>query len=160
MANSLLVLHEKIKHCSECGNLTEEDPCSICVDPFRNRKLLCVVETQEDCVAMEQSTVFDGLYHVLGGRFSPLDEETIPSESLLKLKDRIMRLQIKEVVLAVTPRIEGDLTAYAVKKELENCSVKVTRLAYGLPVGGSIGFADRSTLHVALESRKEVEISD
>ena len=88
MANSLLVLHEKIKHCSECGNLTEEDPCSICVDPFRNRKLLCVVETQEDCVAMEQSTVFDGLYHVLGGRFSPLDEETIPSESLLKLKDR------------------------------------------------------------------------
>ena len=127
---------------------------------LRDRKMLCVVESQEDCVAMEQSGVYNGLYHVLGGRFSPLDDEVIPPASLKKLEQRVHELGSEEIVLAMNPRIEGDLTAYAVNEVLKDSSVRITRLSYGLPVGGSIGFADRVTLHGALESRKELDLGD
>ncbi len=160
MAQSLLLLHEKVGACSECGSLTDIDPCHVCRNELRDRKMLCVVESQEDCVAMEQSGVYNGLYHVLGGRFSPLDDEVIPPASLKKLEQRVQELGSEEIVLAMNPRIEGDLTAYAVNEVLKDSSVRITRLSYGLPVGGSIGFADRVTLHVALESRKELDLGD
>lgn len=160
MAESLLLLHEKIDACTECGSLTDVNPCQVCRNELKDRKILCVVESQEDCVAMEQSGVYNGLYHVLGGRFSPLDDEVIPPASLKKLKQRVHDLGVEEIVLAMNPRIEGDLTAYAVNEALKGISVRVTRLSYGLPVGGSIGFADRVTLHIALESRKELDLGD
>jgi recombination protein RecR len=105
--------------------------------------------------------VYDGLYHVLGGKCSPLEDQDIPEESLERLKSRVDEFSIREVILALSPRIEGDMTAYAVQEALcgmrAGSPLKLSRLSYGLPVGGSIGYADRMTLHVALESRREME---
>lgn len=157
LAEAIGTLHSQIRACGECGSITTQNPCRICSDPLRDRRQICVVETQEDCVAMEQSGVYGGLYHVLGGRCSPLDDQEVPGESLERLKDRIEALGVSEVILALNPRIEGDLTAYTVQEALEDCPVRLSRLSYGLPVGGSIGFADRVTLHIALESRREVQ---
>ena len=132
------------------------DPCAICTDPLRDRRLICVVENEEDCVAMEQAGIFNGLYHVLGGRTSPLDDEEIPEESLERLRHRVEEGGVQEIILATAPRIEGDLTAYSVQEALKGLPVRVSRLSYGLPAGGSIGFADRVTLHMAMEARKEM----
>lgn len=156
LADAIASLGDQVCACRECGGITTVDPCRICSDPLRDRRKICVVETQEDCVAMEQSGVYGGLYHVLGGRCSPLDDQEVPEESLDRLKQRIADLGVTEVILALNPRIEGDLTAYVIQEALEDCPVKLSRLSYGLPVGGSIGFADRVTLHIALESRREV----
>ena len=153
---AVISLTENIRHCSLCGAITDVDPCQICTDPLRNQKLLCVVENEEDCVAMEQASIFNGIYHVIGGRLSPLDDEEIPQESLERLRERVERGGVEEIILATAPRIEGDLTAYAVQEALSGVPVKVSRLSYGLPVGGSIGFADRVTLHMAMEARKEM----
>lgn len=153
---ALLDISENIHHCTECGNITDSDLCPICTDTSRDRTLMCVVETAEDCVAIEQAGIYNGLYHILGGHISPLEDEEISVECINKLKERIVRLSTREVILATTPRIEGDLTAFTIQEELKNLPVTVSRLSYGLPVGGSIGFADRVTLHMALESRKEM----
>lgn len=153
---SVISLTENIRRCSECGAITDIDPCSICTDPLRDRRVLCVVESEEDCVAMEQAGIYNGLYHVLGGRLSPLDDEEIPEESINRLKSRVKHGGVTEIILATAPRIEGDITAYAIQEALADLPVKISRLSYGLPVGGSIGFADRVTLHMAMESRKEM----
>lgn len=157
LADSIAHLHENVRACVECGNITTSEICRVCADPLRDRKRICVVETQEDCVAMEQSGVYNGLYHVLGGRCSPLDDEDIPAESLQRLKKRVAELSVKEVILALNPRVEGDMTAYTLQDALSGLGVKLSRLSYGLPVGGSIGYADRVTLHIALESRREMD---
>ncbi len=154
--NAVIALTENIRRCSVCGAITDVDPCPICTDPMRNRKLLCIVESEEDCVAMEQAGIFNGIYHVLGGRLSPLDDEEIPEESIERMRRRVEEGGIEEIILATAPRIEGDLTAYAIQEALEGLPVKISRLSYGLPVGGSIGFADRVTLHMAMESRMEM----
>lgn len=153
-ASSTQQLADNVHHCSECGNITDVEPCTICSDPMRDRKVICVVENDEDCAAIEQAGIFNGLYHVLGGRMSPLDDQEIPQKSLDNLKRRVKELGIEEVILATAPRIEGDLTAYAIQDAMKGLNVKISRLSYGLPVGGSIGFADRVTLHMAIESRK------
>ena len=153
---AIIALTENIRRCSICGAITDIDPCPICTDPLRNGKLLCIVESEEDCVAMEQAGIFNGIYHVLGGRLSPLDDEEIPEESIERLRKRVEEGGIEEIILATSPRIEGDLTAYAIQEALADLPVKISRLSYGLPVGGSIGFADRVTLHMAMESRKEM----
>lgn len=153
---AIIALTENIRRCSICGAITDIDPCPICTDPLRNGKLLCIVESEEDCVAMEQAGIFNGIYHVLGGRLSPLDGEEIPEESIERLRKRVEEGGIEEIILATSPRIEGDLTAYAIQEALAELPVKISRLSYGLPVGGSIGFADRVTLHMAMESRKEM----
>lgn len=154
--NTIKQVKNETHHCSECGNITDTEPCIICRDKMRNRKILCVVESEEDCIAIEQAGIFNGLYHVLGGQVSPLDEQDIPEKSIKKLRERICDLKIEEIVLATAPRIEGDLTAFAIQEALEGIPVKISRLSYGLPVGGSIGYADRVTLHMAMESRKEM----
>ena len=153
---AIIALTENIRRCSICGAITDIDPCPICTDPLRNGKLLGIVESEEDCVAMEQAGIFNGIYHVLGGRLSPLDDEEIPEESIERLRKRVEEGGIEEIILATSPRIEGDLTAYAIQEALAELPVKISRLSYGLPVGGSIGFADRVTLHMAMESRKEM----
>lgn len=155
-AASIDRLAEEVTHCPECGNITDADICNICRDPMRDRKIICVVESDEDCVALEQAGIFNGLYHVLGGQYSPLDDMEIPEESMDRLKRRASELGVREIILATTPRIEGDLTAFAVQEALDGLDIKISRLSYGLPVGGSIGFADRVTLHMALESRQEM----
>jgi recombination protein RecR len=165
LSQAITNLRDEARACFLCGNITTSEICGVCGDPRRDSSKICVVETQEDCVAMEQAGVYDGLYHVLGGRCSPLEDQEVPRESLERLKSRIAGHSVKEVILALSPRIEGDMTAYAVQDALsgfgENSAfrqpLKLSRLSYGLPVGGSIGYADRMTLHVALESRREMD---
>ncbi len=160
LAQALITLRESLHPCSECGNLTDIDPCSICRDPLRERETLCVVETAEDLISLEQSGVHGGLYHVLGGRVSPLDGEDLPPDALNRLLRRLGEGSFKEVILATNPRVEGDLTYYAVLEVLRDRPIRISRLAYGLPIGGSIGFADRVTLHAAMEARREIQKSD
>lgn len=121
--NAVIALTENIRRCSVCGAITDVDPCPICTDPIRNRKLLCIVESEEDCVAMEQAGIFNGIYHVLGGRLSPLDDEEIPEESIERMRRRVEEGGIEEIILATAPRIEGDLTAYAIQEALEGLPV-------------------------------------
>ncbi len=150
-------LKKRLTTCEKCGALTETQPCPICSDPLRDRTLLCVTETLEDLVSIEQSGLFNGIYFVLGTSVSPLeDRETIPEETVERLRRRFKEYPVREVIIATNPRIEGDMTFYALLDALRDIPVKKSRLAYGLPVGGSIEFADRVTLHAALESRQEV----
>jgi recombination protein RecR len=117
---------------------------------------MCVVETAEDLVCLEQASVFSGLYQVLGGRVSPMDGEEIDRRILETLQRRIRQYGVKEVIIATNPCVEGDLTYFAVVDALKGSGARLSRLAYGLPVGGSIGYADRVTLHAALEARRQV----
>ena len=155
-SEAVRTLKARLHPCPECGNYTEEDPCPVCADTFRDRRVLCVVETAEDLVCLEQASVFGGLYQVLGGRVSPLEGEDLDPLVLEKLRRRIRELGVKEVIIATNPCVEGDLTYFAVIDALKGSGVRLSRLAYGLPVGGSIGYADRVTLHAALESRQQV----
>ncbi len=157
LADSLSVLQERIHTCSVCGNITDADPCSICSDVLRDRKTLCVVETVEDLMSIEQAGIFSGIYHVLGGRVSPLEGESLEEETLVKLGERIDQEEVTEVIVATNPRIEGDLTYHTVVESLEGRSVAISRIAYGLPVGGSIEFADRTTLLAAMEARVQAK---
>jgi len=127
--------------------------CSICKDLLRERKTMCVVETVEDLISIEQAAVFSGVYHVLGGRVSPLDGEDLDDEVFRKLIRHIDEDGTEEVIVATNPRIEGDLTYHTIAEQLEGRNVSISRIAYGLPVGGSIEFADRTTLLASLESR-------
>ncbi len=156
LSEAVRTLKERLHPCPECGNYTEDDPCPVCADPLRDRKIMCVVETAEDLMCLEQASVFNGLYHVLGGRVSPLDGEDLDNRVLDALQDRILELGIREVIIATNPCVEGDLTYFAVLDALKSCGIRLSRLAYGLPVGGSIGYADRVTLHAALEARQKV----
>lgn len=157
LARFLLALKERVHACSVCGNITDDDPCSICSDPLRDRRLLCVVETVEDLFSIEHAGIFAGVYHVLGGRVSPLDGETLDDRVLAGLKARIENDGIEEVIIATNPRIEGDLTYHALVEYLDGNDVSISRIAYGLPVGGSIEFADRTTLQAAMDSRVRVK---
>ena len=134
LAIALHGLKERLCECSKCGNITDVDPCSICTDPLRERQTLCVVETAEDLLSMEQAGIYNGLYHVLKGKISPLDGEDLPPSEYERLKERIINTRVKEVIIATNPRVEGDLTFYSLFSELEDLDVKISRLAYGLPV--------------------------
>lgn len=156
LGERIATLKDRLRICSECGNISDVDPCPICRDALRDRRTLCVVEEVDDLVSFEQAGIYDGLYHVLGGRVSPLDDEDLSEESVASLVSRIRELDAREVIVATNPRMEGDLTYYTLLDVLKGAGIKglrVSRLAFGLPVGGSIEFADRMTLHTALESR-------
>lgn len=157
LSKALGTLKNNLTICKECGNLTETQPCNICIDPLRNREILCVVENIEDLLSIEQSGVYDGLYFVLGGSVSPLDGKTLPEGVLERLCLKAKKAEIVEIIIATNPRVEGDMTYHAVIDALKGISVKKSRLAYGLPVGGSIEFADRVTLHAALDTRVTVQ---
>lgn len=161
LSSAVTEIKTRLTLCQKCGNLTEEQPCAICRDAFRDRHILCVVESLEDLMSLEQSGLFNGLYFVLGTTLSPLDDRDIlPPETVQRLRKHIQENPIEEIIIATNPRIEGDMTFYAVIDALHDIPVKKSRLAYGLPIGGSIEFADRVTLHAALESRREVVEDD
>ena len=158
LARSIAEINKRLTTCEKCGNLTELQPCPICSDPLRDRSLLCVTETLEDLISIEQSGLFNGIYFVLGTSLSPLeDREALPERTVGLLRKRLEEYPVSEVIIATNPRIVGDMTFYALLDVLKDLNVKKSRLAYGLPVGGSIEFADRVTLHAALESRQEVK---
>ena len=143
--------------CKVCGNISYKNPCSICSDSLRDTKTICIVEDVESLSALEQAGIYNGVYHVLGGRVSPLDGEDLSEASIESLRKHIKYNKPEEVIIATSPVLEGDLTFYTLLEILKNLGVKkVSRIAYGLPVGGSIEFADKMTLHTALDSRRQV----
>lgn len=151
-AKVLMDVKEKVRYCSICFNITESDPCSICAGQKRNRKVICVVEEPNDVIAVEKTHEFNGLYHVLGGALSPLDG--IGPEDL-KVRELLVRLDddVQEIILALNPNVEGETTTLYLAKLLKPLSVKVTRIARGLPIGSDLEFADEATLTRALEGR-------
>jgi recombination protein RecR len=153
LAESIAGLRDKVKTCSDCGSYTEEDPCPVCADSSRDRRTMCVVEQPQDIEALESTGEYRGVYHVLGGVISPLDGVGPQDLSIGRLMDRIKALQVKEIILATNPSVEGDTTALYLVKLLEAVDVKISRLALGLPVGGDLEYADRLTLARSLRGR-------
>ena len=149
-------LRDNLFTCGQCGNISAYNPCRICSDTLRDRKTLCIVEDIEAIAVLEESGVYNGMYHVLG-KLSPLENLDADEQALDFLTRHIKSLKAEEVIIAFTPKVEGDITYYALIDFLKHSGVKrVTRIAFGLPVGTSIEFADRSTLTTALEDRKDI----
>lgn len=152
LAQSLTALKSKVKYCSICFNITEIDPCPICLNAQRHRNVICVVEEANDVLAIERTGEYYGLYHVLGGALSPLDGVG-PDD--LRIKELLVRLQedIHEVILATNPNTEGEATALYLLKLIKPLGISVTRIARGIPVGADLEYADEVTLSRALEGR-------
>lgn len=156
MGDAVAGLKDGLFVCGECGNVSDANPCPICRDALRDRTTLCVIESIDDLVSFEQAGVYNGLYHVLGGRVSPLEDQDLSQESVDFLLRHIENAEASEVIIATNPRMEGDLTYFTlleILRDKREKGLRISRLAFGLPVGGSIEFADRMTLHTALESR-------
>jgi recombination protein RecR len=155
LAQALLDVKEKINYCSVCFNITEEDPCSICKDPKRERSVICVVEEANDVLALEKTNHYKGLFHVLGGVLSPLDGIGPDDLKVKELVSRLKGKEVREVILATNPNTEGEATAIYIAKLIKPLTVKVTRIARGLPAGGDLEYADQVTLASAIEGRIE-----
>ena len=154
LAAALEEVKERVRFCSECGNLTEEETCEICRDARRDRSVLCVVEQPADLISLERTHEYRGLYHVLGGALSPLDGVEPENLRIADLISRVDRNGVEEVVLATNPNMTGEATASYLADRLRG-RVRVTRLASGLPVGGDLEYADEVTLGRALSGRRE-----
>lgn len=155
-ADAIIRAHSTVKCCIECQNLTEGDLCPICADDMRDRSVICVVETPKDISAFERTKEYNGVYHVLHGLISPLDGITPDKIRLKELLARIQKGGVNEVIMATNPTVEGEATAMYISKLLKPLGVKVTRLAFGLPIGGTLEYADEVTLFKALENRNEI----
>ncbi|MCX8117093.1 MAG: recombination mediator RecR [Desulfobacterota bacterium] len=156
LAKAIIEVKEKIRLCSICFNLTDEDPCWICQDPKRNTEILCVVENPNDLIAIENTGAFHGRYHVLHGALSPLDGIGPEALKIKELMVRLNREKVSEVILATNPTVEGSATALYLSDLLRPLGIRVTRIAYGVPMGGEIEYSDGMTLSKALEGRREV----
>ncbi|GBD14330.1 Recombination protein RecR [bacterium HR25] len=156
LAEALLEAKERIVFCSVCQNLTDVDPCRFCSDPQRDRSLICVVEEPLDALAIERTGRFRGLYHVLHGVISPMDGVGPEDLKVGELLDRLRSGEVKEVIVATNPNLEGEATALYLARLLRPLGVRVTRLARGLPMGADLEYADDVTLGRALEGRQEV----
>ena len=155
-AEALTEAKRTIHYCSDCQNLTSEEKCPICLSPTRDKTTICVVEDPRDLVALERTGEYKGTYHVLHGAISPMDGIG-PDD--LKIKELLRRLnegEVKEVIMATNPDVEGEATAMYVSRLIKPMGIKVTRLAYGIPVGGELEYADESTLARAMEGRCEL----
>jgi recombination protein RecR len=153
LADQLSSLHTQIKRCSICGSYTETDPCPVCSDPQRDSALICVVERAQDVRVIEESREFHGRFHVLGGLIAPLEGISPEDLTIGQLLNRIRHDNVKEVILAMNPTVEGDTTALYLQKLLKETNTEVTRLASGLPVGGDLEYTDRLTLSRSFRGR-------
>lgn len=147
---------KNLKYCSKCFNITDTDPCTICGNVTRNQELICVVEDVKDVVAMERTHEFKGVYHVLHGSISPMNGIGPDDIKIKELLARLMDSQVKEIILATNPRVEGEATAMYLSKLIKPLGIKVTRIAHGIPVGGDLEYTDEVTLSKALEGRREI----
>lgn len=145
---------KNLKYCSKCYNITDEDPCNICGNPKRDQSIICVVEDVRDVVAMEKTHEFKGVYHVLHGSISPMNGIGPDDIKIKELLARLMEAQVKEVILATNPRVEGEATAMYLSKLIKPLGITVTRIAHGIPVGGDLEYTDEITLTKALEGRR------
>lgn len=156
LARAILDVKEKIRLCSICFNLTDEDPCRLCQDERRAREVLCIVEGPNDLIAIENTGVFNGRYHVLHGTISPLEGVGPDNLKIKELMGRLQREKISEVILATNPTVEGGATALYLTDLIKPLTIKVTRIAYGIPMGSEIEYSDGMTLSKALEGRREI----
>jgi recombination protein RecR len=154
LADAIVAVKDKIRFCKRCFSLTEGDECSICLDPRRDPSLICVVGEAKDVYAVERAMTFNGRYHVLGGLISPMEGIGVGQLHVKELLDRLAPEGVKEVIIATNPNAEGESTALYLHRLIEPAGVKVTRLAYGLPIGGELDYADETTLARALEGRR------
>lgn len=155
-ADAILNAKKSIHRCPECCNLTDGEKCSVCGDLRRDRSVICVVSSPSDVIAIEKTGGYSGVYHVLHGVISPLDNIG-PGELCIKeLVERLAGDEVKEVILATSPTVEGDTTALYIAKLIKPLGIAVTRLAYGIPVGSDLEYADELTLSKAIENRREV----
>jgi recombination protein RecR len=156
LAETLIAMRSKVKHCRKCHNLSDNDLCGICASHKRDRSLICVVEDTRDVLAIENTAQYKGMYHVLGGIISPV-EGVGPSD--LKIESLVERLRhpdsdaVKEIILALSPTMEGDTTAFYLQKKLKGFSVKISTIARGVPIGGDLEYADEVTLGRSILSR-------
>ena len=157
LAQVLAEAKDKVRFCSVCGNVAEEEQCRVCRDPRRDRSLLCVVEESKDVVAIEKTREFRGRYHVLGGAISPIDGIGPDQLRVRELMTRLADGEVTEVILATDPNLEGEATATYLTRMLRPLGLRVTRLASGLPVGGDLEYADEVTLGRAFEGRRSVD---
>lgn len=153
MAETIRMIPEKLKHCDECGCLRGDEPCSLCIEPRAQTGVICLVASSKDALAIEETRQFKGLYHVLGGLLSPMDGIGPAKLNLQKLKERIQKLNTQELILALDSTLEGDATSLYLKRELHHFPIKISRLAFGIPMGSSLDYVDGGTLSRALSGR-------
>jgi recombination protein RecR len=156
MANAIIKIKEKARFCKQCFNITEDKVCSICSDPRRNREKICVVEEPSNLIVIENTKIYNGIYHVLLGALSPIDGISPERLKISELVERVKNGGISEVIIATNPNTKGETTAQYISQILKPSGVKITRIAYGLPIGGDIEFADEVTLSKAIEGRNEM----
>lgn len=156
IAKAIIELKEKARFCRVCFSITDDELCSICKDPSRDRSSICVVEEPSNLIVIEKTKIFRGRYHVLLGALSPIDGITPERLKINELVQRVKGDSIKEVIIATNPNTKGETTAAYITQLLKPLGIKITRIAYGLPIGGDIEFADEVTLTKAIEGRKEL----
>lgn len=156
MSKTLVEAKQNVKFCSICYNLTEKDPCEICSDKKRDNSTICVVENVKDVVAMEKTHEYHGLYHVLHGAISPMNNISAGDIKIKELLQRLSDDKVKEVILATNPTVEGEATAMYISRLIKPLGIHVTRIAHGIPVGGDLEYTDEITLIKALEGRTEM----
>ena len=153
---AILNAKKNLKYCSVCYNISDTDPCTICSNSGRDKSIICVVEDVKDVVAMEKTHEFKGLYHVLHGSISPMNGVGPDDIKIKELLARLMEGEVKEVILATNPRVEGEATAIYLSKLIKPLGITVTRIAHGVPVGGDLEYTDEVTLSKALEGRRVI----
>ena len=156
LAEAIIEAKEKIGYCNTCFNLSDRNPCQICGSDARDHSVICVVEQPQDVAAMERMREFKGIYHVLHGALSPLEGVGPEDIRIKELLNRLYDSDVKEVIMATNPNVEGEATAMYIAKLLKPAGIKVTRIAHGLPVGGDLEYADEVTLSKAMENRREI----
>ncbi|MDD6155161.1 MAG: recombination mediator RecR [Eubacteriales bacterium] len=156
LADSITDAKKNMRFCSICGNLTDSDPCAICSDKTRRRDQICVVESPQDVIAMEKIREYNGLYHVLNGVISPMDGIGPEDLNMRQLIVRLQNSDVKEVIVATNPTMEGEATAMYIARLIKPAGIRVTRIAHGLPVGGDLEYADEVTLLKAVEGRVDM----
>jgi len=156
LSSAIIKVKESVRFCKTCNNLSDEDVCQVCKSSSRNRSLLCIVEEPNDIITIEKAGNFNGIYHVLLGSLSPLDGIGPDDLKIKELLDRVKKEKFKEIILATDFNTEGEATALYLLKVLRNSGAKLTRVAYGIPVGGDLEYADQATIAKAFEGRREL----
>lgn len=156
LSYAIINAKEKIRFCSICCNLTEQDPCNLCRDTTRDKSIICVVEGAKDVIAMERSKEYKGDYHILHGVISPMDNIGPKDIKVVELLNRLADGVVEEIILATNPTVEGEATALYLSKLIKPLGIKVTRIAHGIPVGGDLEYFDEVTLTKAMENRREL----
>lgn len=156
-SRSIARMREEIRYCSECHNVADDEQCNICLDRSRKRNQICVVESIRDVMAIEATQQYSGLYHVLGGLISPLDGVGPDALQIQSLADRVERQQTEELIMAISPTLEGDTTAYYITKKLKSLPVQITTLSRGVAFGGELEYADELTLARSILGRRPIE---